>query len=83
MRGLDARCTLGRAKLMMPIDAEAAVDILEVAYGEAYVLGESDYRHGATEVPYIFLDEPLLLKGWKMGRDDAQVSQFIGELENL
>lgn len=76
LRGLDERVALAQSKVAALFSNDPDVDSTD-AYVGAQHQGYSDYRHGIYEMPILYLDEPVLMSGWKDGQSFAAECEEI------
>lgn len=76
LRGLDERVALAQAKIDALFSKEPDVDNTD-AYVGAQHQGYSDYMNGINDAPILYLEEPVLMSGWKEGRSFAAESEEI------
>lgn len=82
MIGLDTRVALARAMVLMTTDSEEAIEQLDAARGQAYLLGCESFARNLLDVPVLFRDAKILADGWQSGFEDSVVDQAIHDAES-
>jgi len=76
MRGLDARVSIARSRIVAITDKEAAEDLFVDSMFKAQSDGYRDYQAGRFDPPHLFLDERELTVAWHDGQRAAELGEI-------